>query len=335
MKPEHFHHICTMDLKSNWRGVVFSIALGLLSMFIEKYTPSYINGIIIALILGMIVSNTVKLPSNLDSGIGYTSAKMLEFSILFLAVGINYTEIAHLGASSFVGLAVIVLIVLSATYYLSQRFNCPANTGILVGFGTAICGSSAIAALSPSLKNKEKEDVAIAMAVVNLLGTLGMLILPVVLLKSDFSASKIGLLIGGSLHSVGNVAGAGFTIGKEAGDAAITVKLARVALLTPGLIFMNYLVNRNSAGNWKDYFKLPWYLIGFILVTILVSVIEIPKSSIKNLEYIGKIILTIAMAAIGLKVSFTKLLKAGKRGIGFGIVIFGLQLGLLLLLTLI
>ncbi len=335
MKPEHFHHICTMDLKSNWRGIVFSIALGLLSIFLEKYTPSYINGIIIALILGMIVSNSIKLPNNLDSGIGYTSAKMLEFSILFLAVGINYAEIAHLGASSFVGLAVIVFIVLSATYYLSQRFNCPANTGILVGFGTAICGSSAIAALSPSLKNKEKEDVAIAMAVVNLLGTLGMLILPIILLKSDFSASKIGLLIGGSLHSVGNVAGAGFTLGKEAGDAAITVKLARVALLTPGLIFMNYQVNRNSTGNWKDYFKLPWYLIGFILVTILVSVVEIPKSSIKNLEYIGKIILTIAMAAIGLKVSFSKLLKAGKRGIGFGIVIFGLQLGLLLLLTLI
>ncbi len=324
-----------MDLKSNWRGVIFSIALGLLSMFLEMYTPSYINGIIIALILGMMVSNSITLPSNLDSGIGYTSAKMLEFSILFLAVGINYTEIAHLGASSFVGLAVIVFIVLSATYYLSQRFNCPANTGILVGFGTAICGSSAIAALSPSLKNKEKEDVAIAMAVVNLLGTLGMLILPIILLKSDFSASKIGLLVGGSLHSVGNVAGAGFTIGKEAGDAAITVKLARVALLTPGLIFMNYLVNRNSAGNWKDYFKLPWYLIGFILVTILVSMIEIPKSSIKDLEYVGKIILTIAMAAIGLQVSFSKLLKAGKRGIGFGIVIFGLQLGLLLLLTLI
>lgn len=323
-----------MDWKSNWKGIVFSAVLGISAIVLESYTPSYLNSIILSLILGMVVSNLIKLPTSLDSGIGYTSAKMLEFSILFLAVGINYSEIAKIGASSFIGLAIIVLIVLTATFYLSQRFNCPANTGILVGFGTAICGSSAIAALSPSLKNKEKEDVAIAMAVVNLLGTLGMLILPVILLKSDFSATKIGLLIGGSLHSVGNVAGAGFTIGKEAGDAAITIKLARVALLTPGLIFINYLINRNTAGNWKEYFKLPWYLLGFILVTVIVSLVEIPKSTIKEVEYVGKIILTIAMAAIGLKVSFQKLLKAGKRGIGFGLIIFGLQFGLLLVLSL-
>lgn len=332
--PVYFSHICIMDLKSNWKGILFSAFLGIIAMFLESYTPSYLNSIILALIIGMVVSNTFKLSQTLDSGIGYTSAKMLEFSILFLAVGINYSEIAHIGASSFIGLAVIVLTVLTATYYLSRRFNCPANTGILVGFGTAICGSSAIAALSPSLKNKEKEDVAIAMAVVNLLGTLGMLLLPIMLLKSDFSATKIGLLIGGSLHSVGNVAGAGFTIGKEAGDAAITIKLARVALLTPGLIFINYLINRNTVGNWKEYFKLPWYLIGFILVTILVSLIEIPKSNLKDIEFIGKIILTIAMAAIGLKVSFQKLIKAGKRGIGFGLIIFGLQFGMLLILSL-
>ncbi len=323
-----------MDWKSNWKGVVFAIFLGILALLIEPFTPNYLNSIILGLILGIFLSNTWKLPTILDAGIGYTSSKMLEISILFLAVGINYSEIANMGAGSFIGLTLIVLIVLTATYFLSHQFNCPTNTGILVGFGTAICGSSAIAALSPSLKNKEKEDVAISMAVVNLLGTLGMLILPVILIKSDFSATKIGLLIGGSLHSVGNVAGAGFTIGKEAGDAALTIKLARVALLTPGLIFINYLINRKTVGSWKEYFKLPWYLIGFILVTIFVSSIDIPKNVIKQIEYLGKIILTIAMTAIGLKVSFSKLLHAGKRGIGFGLMIFALQLGLLLILSL-
>jgi uncharacterized integral membrane protein (TIGR00698 family) len=146
------------------------------------------------------------------------------------------------------------------------------------------------------------------MAVINLLGTLGMLVLPWALLQVDWpsqdvAASAMGYLVGGSLHSVGNVAGAGFAIGKSAGDVAITVKLARVALLTPGLIFMTYLTQRHSQGSWKRYFQLPWYLIGFILVTLLVSVIDIPKPVLKELEYIGKVILTIAMAAIGLKVS--------------------------------
>jgi uncharacterized membrane protein YadS len=135
--------------------------------------------------------------------------------------------------------------------------------------------------------------------------------------------------VGGSLHSVGNVAGAGFAIGKSAGDVAITVKLARVAMLTPGLIFMTYLTQRNAEGSWKRYFKLPWYLIGFIIVTFVVSVVDVPKPALKDVEYVGKVILTIAMSAIGLKVSFKKLLQAGSRGLRFGVVMFALQLSLL------
>jgi uncharacterized integral membrane protein (TIGR00698 family) len=321
------------------KGVIFSVAIGLVAVVAEKFTPSAFNGILIALLLGMLIGNLFSLPSVLEKGINYTSAKMLELSILFLAVGINYTDIANLGLQPFLGVVLVVFAVLSVAYFLSKRFNCPGNTGILVGFGTAICGSSAIAALAPSLKNQNKEDVAIAMAVVNLLGTLGMLALPWVLLQIDWpsedvASQAIGYLVGGSLHSVGNVAGAGFAIGKSAGDVAITVKLARVALLTPGLIFITYLTQRNAEGSWKRYFNLPWYLIGFVIVTFVVSMVNIPKPAIKDIEYIGKVVLTVAMAAIGLKVSFKKLLSAGSRGLRFGIVVFALQLGLLSLMML-
>lgn len=322
-------HLCEM-----YKGIVFSVLLGLAAVFLEKFTPPAFNGILIALLLGILLGNTVKLPENLASGIQYTSSKMLELSILFLAVGINYADVAALGVQPFLGVAAVVFTVLFLSFFLAKRFNCPGNTGILVGFGTAICGSSAIAALAPSLQKQNKEDVAIAMAVINLLGTLGMLVLPWALLQVDWpsqdvAASAMGYLVGGSLHSVGNVAGAGFAIGKSAGDVAITVKLARVALLTPGLIFMTYLTQRHSQGSWKRYFQLPWYLIGFILVTLLVSVIDIPKPALKEVEYIGKVILTIAMAAIGLKVSVKKLLQAGSRGLRFGVVMFLLQIALL------
>lgn len=322
-------HLCEM-----YKGIVFSVLLGLAAVYLEKFTPPAFNGILIALLLGILLGNTVKLPENLASGIQYTSSKMLELSILFLAVGINYADVAALGVQPFLGVAAVVFTVLFLSFFLAKRFNCPGNTGILVGFGTAICGSSAIAALAPSLQKQNKEDVAIAMAVINLLGTLGMLVLPWALLQVDWpsqdvAASAMGYLVGGSLHSVGNVAGAGFAIGKSAGDIAITVKLARVALLTPGLIFMTYLTQRHSQGSRKRYFQLPWYLIGFILVTLLVSVIDIPKPALKEVEYIGKVILTIAMAAIGLKVSVKKLLQAGSRGLRFGVVMFLLQIALL------
>lgn len=321
------------------KGIVFAIGVGLIAVIAEKFTPPAFNGILIALLLGMFLGNFLTLPTFLDAGIGYTSSKMLELSILFLAVGINYTDIAALGIQPFIGVAVVVFAVLFLSFFLSKRFNCPGNTGLLVGFGTAICGSSAIAALAPSLQKQNKEDVAIAMAVVNLLGTFGMLVLPWALLQidwpsSDVASSSIGYLVGGSLHSVGNVAGAGFALGKSAGDVAITVKLARVALLTPGLIFMTYLTQRSDGGHWKRYFNLPWYLIGFIIVTFVVSVVDIPKPVLKDIEYTGKVILTVAMSAIGLKVSFKQLLKAGSRGLRFGVVMFAIQLSLLGLMVL-
>lgn len=316
--------------KENGKGIMFAAAIGFLSIVLAKYSPSFLNSVMWALFIGVAIRNLVNIPQDWESGIAFASAKMLELSIVFLAFGINYGQIAGLGLGSFVAISITVLVVLIVTFFMSKKFNCPTNTGLLVGFGTAICGSSAIAALAPSLKNGEKEDVAIAMAVVNLIGTIGMLLMPFLLLKLMWTDAEMGFLVGASLHSVGNVAGAGFALSKEAGDIAITVKLARVALLTPGLFLMNYLANRHSGLGEKTKFQLPWYLIGFLLISLLQSFVSIPLEITKSATYTGNVILTIAMAGIGLKVSFKKLIQAGKRGLRFGIVIFIIQVGILI-----
>ena len=91
----------------------------------------------------------------------------------------------------------------------------------------------------------------------------------------------------------------------------------------------NYLSNRHSGIGEKTKFQLPWYLIGFLLISLLQSFVSIPQEISKSATYTGNVILTIAMAGIGLKVSFIKLLQAGKRGLRFGIVIFIIQVVLL------
>lgn len=306
-------------------GFITSVAIGLIAIALAPLIPGF-NEVILAMLIGILVRNSVSLPNSLESGINFSGTKFLEISILFLALGIDYNQITKLGAVSFVGLSIMVLLMLTATYFMAKWFKCPTNTGILVGFGTAICGSSAIAALSPTLKNSEKEDVAISMAVVNLFGTIGMLGIPLVLGYTHWSDTQIGMFVGGTLHSVGNVAGAGFSIGKEAGDIAITVKLARVALLTPGLIYMNFLNQRGQVESQGSHWKLPWYLIGFILISITNTFVSIPENILTPLTTTGKMILTVAMAAIGLKVSFKKLLNVGKRGLRFGFVSFMIQI---------
>jgi uncharacterized integral membrane protein (TIGR00698 family) len=316
--------ISTENLLKEYKGVLLATVIGLVAYFSSNFLPPSLNSILLALIIGMIVGNFIKIPDSYQSGIGFTSSKLLEFSILFLAFSINYTHIANLGAKSFSIIAIMVVVMLLITYYLAIKVKCPGSTGWLVGFGTTICGSSAIAALSPSI-SKNKDDIAISMAVVNLFGSIGMIALPIILQNFNLNTTQMGLMIGGTLHSVGNVAGSGYSISNDIGEAAITFKLARVALLSPALIFFNYLVNKNNVKNIKDFFNLPWYLWSFIGITIISSFINFPSSFLGIMETIGKIILTIAMAAIGLKVSFKKLYISGKSGIIFGLVVFVIQ----------
>ncbi len=317
--------IITEKIRKEYKGVLLATIIGLIAYFSSSFLPSSFNSILLALLIGMFVGNFIKISDSYQSGISFTGSKLLEFSILFLAFSINYTHIADLGAKSFSVIIVMVIAMLLITYYLAIKVKCPGSTGWLVGFGTTICGSSAIAALSPSI-TKNKDDIAISMAVVNLFGSIGMIALPIILENFNLKTTQMGLMIGGTLHSVGNVAGSGYSINNEVGEAAITFKLARVALLSPALIFFNYLVNKDNVKNIKDFLNLPWYLWSFIAITLLSSFINFPSGFLEIMETLGKIILTIAMAAIGLKVSFKKLYLSGKNGILFGAVIFIIQI---------
>lgn len=82
------------------------------------------------------------------------------------------------------------------------------------------------------------------------------------------------------------------------------------------------MLNKDSVSHWKEHFRLPWYLIAFIFITILTSLINIPKPFIDFSEQAGKYILAIAMVAIGLKVNFKKMISLGKKGVLFGLFMF-------------
>ncbi len=317
-----------MTIKELIKGISLSVVLGGLAFIISIWVKQ-LDAILLGLIIGMIVGNTIQLPSEFNKGIGYTSSKMLEFSILFLALGVNFNYISKIGGMSFLYVVIVVLIVLLLSVYISRKFNMSGSSTYLVGFGTAICGSSAIAAVAPAI-SKDKEDIGISLAVVNLIGITGMLALPAILNWLQVGDIRSGLIIGGSLHSVANVAGAGFAMGDEVARISVTVKLARVALLSPALILYSFLIRRHAVKNWTEHFKLPWYVWAFIGITILSSLINIPESAVKLSEKTGKIILTIAMVAIGLKVSFKTLYNSGKKAMLFGLLIFLVAVLLLL-----
>jgi uncharacterized integral membrane protein (TIGR00698 family) len=308
-------------------GILIPIGIALIGFAVAKL--SGINVILGSLILGIVFGNIFKFPQKYEPGIKKASGFVLELAIVFMAFSINYKSLLALGWELIVILIATVSFVIFITLFLAKKFKCPGSTGWLVGFGTAICGSSAIASLAP-LVTKDKNDVGLALAVVNILGLLGMIVLPYAG-KYWLNDMDLATIIGASLHSAGNVAGAGFVVNETVGELAITVKMGRIALLTPALFVFQWFVGKQQT-EVKTSFKLPWYLISFIVISIMVSLVPMNQMILDLSKFIATALLAIAMAAIGLKMNLAQITKAGRKGLMFGVVIFVLQLAFIAIL---
>ncbi len=315
-------------LTPSLKGIFLAISIALAAILIANW--SGVNSILISLIIGVIVGNTLSLSDTFDPGIKVVSGLFLEIAIVLMAFGIDYGSFLKLGWQTILIIIITIVIVLWATLFLSKKMSCPSSAGLLVGFGTAICGSAAIAALAPSV-SRDKSDMGIAMAVVNLYGLLGMIIIP--FLTTDWlTDTQNSLLLGASLHSVGNVAGAGFAISESIGEMAVTIKLGRVTMLTPALLIFGYFTSTTNGAGIKTKLRLPWYLVTFIAVSMLGSFIHFSPDVLSYTKHGSNILLAIAMAGIGLKVSFKTLFSSGKKGLVFGAILFGAQLLVILFL---
>ncbi len=308
-------------IQKNYRGLLMSTGITLFAYILANAIG--FNTVLMALVLGVVFGNTIKLPDSFSPGIKFSSSLILEISIALMAFGINYGSLAKLGWQSAVVVAVSMTLVLLITKYLAKKLECPGTTGWLIGFGTAICGSAAIAALAPKIV-KNKTDIGLALAVVNLYGLIGMIAIPFIT-SEWLSDVQNSVLIGASLHAVGNVAGAGFSLSDSIGEMAITIKLGRVALLTPALLLFGASLQKNPDNNTTRA-QLPWYLIAFLVISIVFSFIPLPPPLLSIIKQVSNFLLAIAMAAIGLKVGLKSLMRAGKKGLIFGGIIFAVEL---------
>ena len=310
------------------RGLLLTIGLTLIAYIISAY--SGINVILMGLLLGIIIGNLFSFSDKYAPGIKFSAGILLEIAIVLIAFSINYASLIQLGWQTLLILLASVVWVLAITLFLAKKLKCPGTTGWLIGFGTAICGSSAIAALAPQIA-KDKSDMGMALAVVNIMGLLGMVLLPYVV-PIWLNDADTAILLGSSLHSLGNVAGAGFVINEQVGEMAVTIKMGRIALLAPALFLFQVLIHKQSPSKESSKMKLQWYLIAFIVVSVFVTLVPMPAQFVSGSKWSANAILTVAMAAIGLKMNLSTVAKSGKRGIIFGLLVFVLQLILILFL---
>lgn len=321
-------------------GLAWAAALGLGCHFATPWLQQTIDGwslggVSLAILLGFLIGQFVTPSATTRPGLKYAEKTVLALAIGLLGARLDGGALAELGWPTALLLVAMMAATLFLGVFIARLCGLGPGLGWTLGVGTAVCGSSAIAAAAPFV-DAEEEEVALSVGVVNLLGTVGIFVLPALVFALQAPADDAIVLTGGSLHAVGHVVAAGYTVSEEVGVGATAVKMGRIALLIPIVLFLALRQSRrrgiqDTAAPRGLHKLLPGYLLGFLVLAAARTAGFLPDAVAAVLGDLAKIALTIAMAGIGLQLQLRVLLRQGPRALLAGVLVWAGQIGFLLL----
>lgn len=305
-------------------GTALALALAVASYWLATLPGLKIMGALtVALVIGILWRATAGLPAVAIPGTKYTSRTILRLGIVLMGARLDFGLVAQAGPKILFLDIVMIALGISGIYWIAKRFGVPAKLGMLMAVGTSICGASAVAAAS-SVTKADEDEVTLAVALMGILGTLGVLFYVFAGPLLGLTTMQLAVLSGSTLHEVAQVMAAAFTWGNETGDMGTLVKLTRVVLLAPALIVLGLLSGGGKMTyTWKEP-PIPWFVIGFLAVGVVGSIGLIPAEAKTMLSNASVFLMVMAMAAMGLNTQLEMIRKAGMRVIYAGLAGFGL-----------
>lgn len=303
-------------------GIIVTFILAILSYSLASLPLiSYLNlsSLIIAILLGMLIGNLIKLPDLVKPGLVFSSKTILRLAIILLGFKLSITDVSQVGGK---GLLIVILTTATTlifTLWVGKKLQLNRNLTMLIGAGTSICGASAIAAVAPIVKANE-EDTAFAIATITIFGTISMLLFPLIYQILNLPELLYAVWAGSSIHEVAQVVAAGFAAGETTGQFATIVKLSRVILIIPVTIIIGLVeIKRMKASTGTNELIIPWFVFGFLLTIIINSLNLIPAPIVDNIVILDGFLLTVAMAGMGLATNFQNMRKVGTKAFYLGL----------------
>ena len=293
-------------------GIGFAFVLAAVATVLGNFFP-LIGSSVLAIVFGIVLNNSMKLPAVFQEGLSFSGKKLLQYSIIFLGFSMSIGQVSETGISSLRISLITILIAFLAAYLAGRFFKMNRVLTILIGFGTAICGGSAIAAASPIL-DADEEDIVLSISTIFFFNILAVFIFPFLGHLLQMSDAFFGTWAGTAINDTSSVVAAGYTYSPSAGDLATIVKLSRALMIVPAcLIFAayRYIKSKQSAQktNLKQIF--PWFIAWFVLASLISSLGFLPAAVIPYTKFISQWLMAMALAAIGAKVSFKQFKQAG------------------------
>ncbi|WP_374468825.1 YeiH family protein [Phenylobacterium sp.] len=291
-------------------GVLVALTIALAASWLSQHYAAPV--MLFALLFGM-TFHFLHEEGRCVPGIEFTSKAVLRTGVALLGARITVEQVASLG---WVPVAMVVAGVASTVLMgvaLARLLGLSRSFGLLSGGSVGICGASAALAIASALpKTRETErDVILAVVVVTTLSTIAMVVYPMLVTAVGLDHQRAGLFLGGTIHDVAQVVGAGFMISPQTGDVATYVKLLRVAMLLPVVLAIG-LVMRGGGGQ-AGRAPFPWFLAGFAALVALNSLRLLPQAVSDAAGEVSRWCLVAAIAALGMKTSFKALIDAGWR----------------------
>lgn len=291
-------------------GIVIAGLVAIAAQFLNEHYGA--PAMLMAILLGMPL-NFLSEEQRTSEGIAFSARTLLRIGVALLGVRISVEMVQSLGLP-FLALVVLgVLATIGFSLLIGGLFGRDRLFSFLSGGAVAICGASAAMAIGSILPKREhaERDLAFTVITVTVLSTLAMIFYPILTSALGLSMDATGVFLGGTIHDVAQVVGAGFSISEETGDLSTLVKLIRVTLLAP-IVLVAALILRSSTG--PDAARpplMPAFVVAFLVLAALNSFGLIPEL-VKDLAgQVSRWALLAAIAAVGMKTSIPKLLEVG------------------------
>jgi len=279
-----------------------------------------VGGPVFGILIGVAVAIAWKPPADFEPGIRFSSKSLLQWSIVLLGAHLSLTQLARGGEASLPVMLGTFAIVVAAAFVLGRLLGLDTDLRRLLGIGTAICGGSAIAAVSTVIEADEA-DIAYALGAVFLFNIVAVLIFAPLGHLMQLSQSAFGLWAGTAINDTSSVVASSFGYGHEAGNAAVIVKLTRTTLIVPVVLYyvwrrIRYEREQRRTVDWRSI--IPWFVLWFVCASTLNSFGVIPAIVQGPLQALALFTIVVALAGVGLGTDLAKIRSAGFRPLLLG-----------------
>lgn len=311
---------CCAGMRCGWSGVALCVVLAIVATFLGQQMP-LVGGPVFAILLGLLLSNVIPLPTTSRPGIAFCSKKILQLAIVLLGGAMSLLKVYETGARSLTVMLVTLAIALIVAWLLGRILKVDRKLTSLVGVGTGICGGSAIAAIAPIIE-ADDDEIAFSISTVFLFNVIAVVVFPLLGHLMHMTPDGFGIWAGTAINDTSSVVAAAFSYSQVSGEVATITKLARTTMIVPiALAFAFVAARRSTDTDFHVSRVIPWFVFGFLGMALL-NTFGVLGPTPPLFGTAGKFAITIALAGVGLGANMRKIIKTGPRPILLGLLVW-------------